>query len=279
MNGIDVEALSAWTGRGMRAEDVLTPRLVEEYRTTFEPHLAPVPEGTAPLGIHWCLAPGAAPMAALGPDGHAAKGEFLPPVPLPQRMWAGGELEILGALRSGERASRTSTVGEIAFKQGKTGPLCFVAVHHEVAGEAGVVIRERHDIVYREAGTSAAKPGPGAPLASEFDMTVEASPVLLFRYSAMTFNGHRIHYDLPYATEVEGYGGLVVHGPIQATLLLQAAARSSGGAPRRFRYRALSPLIAGTPFRVRGRRDGDGTVCRVEDEKGVVTMEATSAAG
>ncbi len=275
---IDVAPLSAWTGRSMEAEDVVTTRLVDEFRATFGANLAPVPAGAAPLALHWCLAPGATPMADLGPDGHAAKGGFLPPVPLPRRMWAGGELEILGDIGVGDRVMRRSTVGDIKAKQGGTGPLCFVAVHHELSGQNGPVVRERHDIVYREAGTSAARPEPGPERPSDLDWTVDASPVLLFRYSAMTFNGHRIHYDLPYVTEVEGYDGLVVHGPIQATLLLQMATVLAGAPPRRFRYRALSPLIAGGSFMVRGVVTPEGTACRVENARGVVTMEATGTA-
>jgi 3-methylfumaryl-CoA hydratase len=274
MTEIDVAALSAWTGRSMEAEDRVTSRLVAEFRATFEDKLAPVPDGAAPLALHWCLAPETPKLSRIGHDGHAAKGEFLPPVPLPRRMWAGGEVEFLDHLRLDDRVVRRSTVGKIAFKQGRTGPLCFVAVHHEVAGPRGVAIRERHDMVYRDAGTSAAAPPPAAPTQSDLDWTVEASPVLLFRYSAMTFNGHRIHYDLPYVTEVEGYQGLVVHGPVQATLLLQAAAVLGGNAPRGFRYRALSPLIAGRSFRVRGRLTEGGAVCRVENGDGIVTMEA-----
>lgn len=274
MTEIDVAALSAWTGRSMETEDVVTRRLVDEFRATFEDALAPVPDGAAPLALHWCLAPDMPKLSRIGHDGHAAKGEFLPPVPLPRRMWAGGEVEFFDHLRVGDRVVRRSTVGPISFKQGRTGPLCFVAVHHEVSGPRGIAIRERHDMVYREAGTSAAKPPPAPPMDSDLDLMVEGSPVLLFRYSAMTFNGHRIHYDLPYVTEVEGYEGLVVHGPVQATLLMQAAAMLGGAPPRIFRYRALSPLIAGRSFRVRGRRTETGALCRVENADGVVTMEA-----
>ena len=217
MPPIDIDHLRGWIGRTREVEDLVTPRLVAEYRATLAPHLAPVPEGEAPLALHWCLAPETPPADTLGPDGHAAKGGFLPPVPLPRRMWAGGEVEILGPLRLGDRVARRETVSDVAVKEGRTGTLCFVTVRHEYLTERGPAIRERQDIVYREASRPGeALPAPRmAPAEAEAAWSVEANPVLLFRYSAMTFNGHRFHYDHPYATGVEGYAGLVVHGPMQ----------------------------------------------------------------
>ncbi|WP_289052634.1 MaoC family dehydratase N-terminal domain-containing protein, partial [uncultured Methylobacterium sp.] len=194
------------------------------------------------------------------PDGHAAKGGFLPPVPLPRRMWAGGEIETLAPLRVGDRVVRRETVSDVAVKHGRTGTLCFVTVRHEYETARGLAIRDRQDIVYREAS----RPGDAAPTAKpvpaedEAAWSVEANSVLLFRYSAMTFNGHRFHYDHPYATQVEGYPGLVVHGPMQASLLLNLAALRLGRVPARFRYRGVAPMIAGSRFAVAGRREGQG---------------------
>ena len=279
---IDIDHLRSWTGKTEEAQDIVTPRLVRSFAATFGQHLASCGAGEAPLALHWCLAPPIVPIEATGGDGHAARGGFLPPVPLPRRMWAGGRVETLAPLREGDLVTRLSRIGEIAWKEGRSGPLCFVAVHHEFTTERGVALRERHDIVYREA----AKPGgatdaAAAPAAVEepADLTweVEASPLLLFRYSALSFNGHRIHYDLPYATQVEGYAGLVVHGPIQATLIANIVASLTQGAPLRLDYRGLSPLIAGETFRVKAKRLADGRVRGwTEGADGRIRMEGFS---
>ena len=214
----------------------------------------------------------------LGPDGHAAKGGFLPPVPLPRRMWAGGEIETASGLRAGDAVTRTETVRDVAFKSGRSGSLCFVTVDHTVATGRGVAIRERQDIVYREAagaqtGTSAA-PERDDPEAYAAIWDVSATPTLLFRYSAMTFNGHRFHYDQPYATRVEGYADLVVHGPMQATLLMNLAATLLGHGPRKFAYRGVSPMTANQIFRVCGRVCGTVFEGVTLDAAGHVCMRA-----
>jgi 3-methylfumaryl-CoA hydratase len=258
----EMESLSGWIGRSSEAEDLVTPRLVEGFRATFAPCLAPGGEDEAPLGLHWCLAPDAEPMAGLGPDGHAAKGSLLPPVSLPRRMWAGGELELRAPLRLGDKVLRRSTIADIAAKQGRSGPLCFVTLRNEFRTARGLALSERHDIVYRGSPAPGSAPAPAAPPElpqAELSWRVVASPVLLFRYSALTFNGHRIHYDQPYATGTEGYPGLVVHGPLQATLLLNLVASAGAKLPFRFRYRALSALIAGPPFEVQASR-GEGKI-------------------
>ncbi len=287
MNGINIALLRQSIGRTLQDEDAVTPRLVNEYRATLAPHLAPVGDGEAPLAIHWCLAPPAASLAALGKDGHAAKGEFLPPVPLPRRMWAGGSVETMAPLRVGDRVLRTSTIDDVTIKEGRTGTLCFVAVRHELSTERGLAIRERHDIVYRDVtARSTARPGPPrldasvAPRKTDLVWTLETSPVLLFRYSALTFNGHRIHYDQPYVTGVEGYSGLVVHGPLQASLLFNLAAALGKGAgvnaPRMFNYRGVTPLMVGEPVRVCGRHGESGEIkCWTETDDGI-KMEATA---
>lgn len=282
---LDIAYLNAWIGREALAEDLVTHRLVEEFRATFDPHLAIIGEGEAPLALHWCLAPEIPPMAVLGRDGHAAKGDFLPPIPLPRRMWAGGEIETLDALRIGDGVIRRSTVSSIDPKDGQSGRLCFVGVRHELSTGRGVAIRERHDIVYRDessTGTTdrerAASEPNVEPRSADLEWLIDASPVLLFRYSAMTFNGHRFHYDQPYATGVEGYAGLVVHGPLQATLLYNLAAMVGSQAPTWFRYRGRKPLIAGEYFKVRGSRLPDGNVaCWTENARGEVCMEAEAA--
>lgn len=262
---IDIARLATWTGKTEQAQDIVTSRLVQSFIATFGHHLAPHASGEAPLALHWCLAPPISDIATCGPDGHAARGAFLPPVPLPRRMWAGGRIETFSPLREGDHVTRHSRIGEIAYKEGRSGSLCFVAVHHEYATERGVALRERHDIVYREAAqpstSPAGAPGPAADgEPADLVWEVEGSPLLLFRYSALTFNGHRIHYDVPYATGTEGYAGLVVHGPIQATLIANIIATLTEGAPIRLDYRGLSPLIAGDVFRVKAKRLADGSV-------------------
>ncbi|MFI0843258.1 MaoC family dehydratase N-terminal domain-containing protein [Mesorhizobium sp. IMUNJ 23232] len=268
-----------WIGRTSENEDVVTERLAASFRAIFEPNLAPVAAGAAPLGIHWCLSPSIAGMAELGPDGHPAKNRDLPPVPQPRRMWAGGSIETFEELRIGDRVRRVSTIADVTRKEGKSGELWFVAVDHVYSTERATAIKERHNIVYREAARPAtAKPaGPQsqpAGRAFQRSVAVATSPVLLLRYSAITFNGHRIHYDLPYATGVEGYPGLVVHGPIQATLLFNMAASEIGAAPPKFEYRGLSPAIAGTDIFVRRGANTEADVYWTEGESGVVHMEA-----
>ncbi len=285
MSEIDISRLRQSIGRTLHDEDIVTARLAGEFRATLAPHLAAVNDGDAPLAIHWCLAPPVAPLAALGADGHAAKGEFLPAVPLPRRMWAGGSVETLAPLRLGDRVRRGSTIDDVTVKEGRSGTLCFVAVRHEISTDRGLAIRERHDIVYRDVAQPApalaeSKGKEGEPGHAKADLVwaVETTPVLLFRYSALTFNGHRIHYDPPYATATEGYAGLVVHGPLQASLLLNLAATLGGSVPRRFDYRGVAPLIVGQAVRVCGSRETSGALtCWTATDAEGVKMQATAS--
>lgn len=256
---MDMPDLSAWVGRTETKRDVVTDGLVERFVATLGAKLAGH-EPPPTLGLHWCLAPPAVPEEETGPDGHPARGGFLPPVPLPRRMWAGGRITFHDLLRAGDEVVRASRIADVKSKQGRTGPLCFVAVDHVYTTARGPLVEERQDIVYREA------PSTPQPLAGEQasadqpgDVTAEiaATTLLLFRYSALTFNGHRIHYDRAHATEVEFYPGLVVHGPLQATYAYRLAAALDARRPlKRFSYRGVSPLIQGDTFRVRARREG-----------------------
>ncbi|MEZ5922923.1 MAG: MaoC family dehydratase N-terminal domain-containing protein [Hyphomicrobiaceae bacterium] len=255
--------LEDWIGRTETAHDLVTEGLIERYVATLGRALAGR-EPPATLGLHWCLAPPAVPLSDTGPDGHPARGGFLPPVPLPRRMWAGGALIVHDMLQAGDLVERHSRIADVRMKEGRSGRLCFVTVEHRHVGPRGLVIEERQDIVYREA-PAGPQPLSGAPASpdrpGDIAVEIEATPPLLFRYSALTFNGHRIHYDRVYAIEVEHYPGLVVHGPLQATLALRlAAAAGSGQRLRRFTYRGVSPLIAGETFRVRARRETDDTM-------------------
>jgi len=286
MENLDVTTWQNWIGRTTTARDTVTERLIDGLTATLESgrHF-PRRHGQTPASLHWCLAPPIAPMSALGADGHPARGGFLPDIPLPRRMWAGGSLEILDGLLAGDSVERQSRIAKIDVKQGKTGPLCFVQVDHTITTPRGIAIREVQDLVFREAALPAAAPAapaaPPKPQAAEarhfgHELRLHADPVLLFRYSALTFNGHRIHYDRSYAMQEEFYAGLVVHGPLQASLLLEFAANiKSGKTPRHFTYRALSPLFDGADFFLKASEDGGGGLTLwVEDSQGKATMKA-----
>ncbi len=220
-------------------------------------------------------------MSEVGADGHPERGGFLPPVPLPRRMWAGGRLTFHKALKSGEHARRISTIVHIDDKTGRTGRLVFVTVKHDIETLGELAIEEEHDIVYRDAPTAGVptKEPARAPDGGTWQRTLTADPVLLFRYSALTFNGHRIHYDHPYATQEEGYPGLVVHGPLIATLLVDLVGRElPDAALATFAFRALRPTFAGTPFTLCGMLadDGKGIDLWAKDHDGYLTMRATA---
>ena len=237
--------LAAWIGRSTERTDVISPRMAESFLATLKPHLAAGPG--APLGLFWCLAPDIVAREDLGNDGHPRTGIFLPAMPYPRRMWAGGELRFHAAFHVGDVVTKTSTIEDIAFKTGSSGKLAFLTFRHRYRVGDHLILDERQDVVYRDVAPSG-RVTPSAveataPSPTAHASTVELDPTLLFRYSALTFNGHRIHYDRAYATEVEGYDGLVVHGPLQATLLLNLAATAFGKCPRRFSYRGQAPLI------------------------------------
>ena len=225
--GIDHDHLRSWIGREDRAEEQLTSALVQRFNATLN-RVSPLETGAeAPALIHLCLCQPAVPTAELGPDGHPARGGFLPPVPLPRRMWAGGKFSFHASLQIGVIVSRHSVVRDVAIKEGRSGSLCFVTVEHVISSDGTLAVTERQDIVYREAaGAGSAAPRhalPSAPTGDHHRLIAVSAP-LLFRYSALTFNGHRIHYDTPYARKEEQYPGLIVHGPLQAALLCQFAA-------------------------------------------------------
>jgi len=247
---LDIQHLQQWIGRSEEAADHVTPALIGRFRAALGlGGSAPEAGAPAPRLIHFCLCQPAAAMTDLGRDGHPARGGFLPDVPLPRRMWASSDIRFSGDIRIGEAVTRRSTVADVQLKQGRTGPLCFVTVEHEVAGEGGGLVKDRQTLVYRsdeaKAPAQSAEPAPQGSATG----AVMPTPTLLFRYSALTFNGHRIHYDHDYARDVEGYPGLVVHGPLQATLLFHfAASLRNGREPSSFRFRSLSPLFDGQEF-------------------------------
>jgi 3-methylfumaryl-CoA hydratase len=276
----DLDHLRQWIGRTNEASDIVTAQLVKGLRATLFMEIgAPKPGDAAPWTVHWCLAQPVYPMSELGPDGHPARGGFLPPVPLPRRMWAGGELEFLEPLRVGDEVTRTSRISDVTMKTGSTGVLCFVSVEHLITTPRGIAIRERQDIVYREISTTTpstpTKP-PVAPSAQHRESHM-ADSVLLFRYSALTFNGHRIHYDRDYVTKVEGYPGLIFHGPMQAAFLVEFAAKLRGGAaPKKFSYRGVQPLFEGSEFSINANDTNAGMELWAANSAGQPTMKATA---
>ena len=277
---LDLDHLRQWIGRTAEATDIVTAQLVKGLRATlFQDIGEPQPGEPAPFTVHWCLGQPVYPMSELGPDGHPTRGGFLPPVPLPRRMWAGGQLEFLDCLRVGDEPKRSSRITDVTIKSGSTGQLCFVSVEHVVTTSRGLAIRERQDIVYRDiGGTPAAsgKPAPPPPTAQHRETHI-SDPVLLFRYSALTFNGHRIHYDRDYVTKVEGYPGLIFHGPLQAAFIVELAAKLHGGVPpRKFVYRGVQPLFEGSAFSVNANTIPDGMELWTANAEGQPTMKGTA---
>jgi 3-methylfumaryl-CoA hydratase len=276
---IDVKS---WVGRTERRVDRVTPVPLAALAATLDrDDPEPVEGGAiAPLR-HWLYFLPLYRRSEVGPDGHPRRGGFLPPVPLPRRMWAGGRLEFRRPVRVGDTLERTSTIAKVDEKQGRTGALVFVLVRHEISARGEAAIVEEHDIVYRDpprAGDPAPPPRP-APSDATWSQDVVPDDVLLFRYSALTFNGHRIHYDRRYVTEVEGYPGLVVHGPLIATLLVDLA--RDHVAPmdiETFSFRAVMPLFDIAPFAVCGTRGPDARAVRMwaQDADGHLAMEATA---
>lgn len=255
-----LQEMKAWIGREETRVDIITPRLAQAYVASVGGAASSGPGDAVPAGLHWCLSTPDAPMAELSADGHPEKGGFLPPIPAPRRMWAGGELEFDDQLLVGDTVERVSRIEDVTLKEGRSGTLWFVKVSHSHRTVRGEAISEVQDIVYRDAAKTPAVAGRAAPEPTAFDaaLAVDASPTLLFRYSALTFNAHRIHYDRPYAQDVEGYPGLVVHGPLQASLLLRLATEMlDGTAPKRFSFRGLAPLIDGGTIDCRGRWSGE----------------------
>ena len=251
-------ALDAWIGRKEHAEDLFSENLLRRIAAIFN---APLPTAGEPLPAlwHWCFFQQPVEASLLGADGHPARGGFLPPADERNRMWAGGRLQFIRPLRAGASAQRRSTLLSIEEKTGKSGELMFVTVGHEYLQDAEVCLREEQDIVYRQPSAPKLQSAQVLPEGHWAEL-ITPTPTLLFRYSAATFNGHRIHYDFPYATEVEGYPGLVVHGPLIATLSVAAFQRANPTAQlRSLSFRGLRPLMVPDMFEVGGQISGPGT--------------------
>ena len=266
--------LADWIGKTETRSDTVLPGPVVALSATLDRD-DPLPQAGDPLPPlwHWLYFLDRHRASELGADGHAKRGGLLPPVPLPRRMWAGSRFEFHHPLRIGDHVTRVTRVADIQEKTGRSGPLVFVLVRHEISNTGGLAIAEEHDIVYR--GHGGAAPVQPAPTDGAWERTIQADDVLLFRYSALTFNAHRIHYDRRYATEVEGYPGLVVHGPLIATLLMDLLRRNMPEANvARFSFRAVSPLFDTAPFTVCGKPEGSTVRLWARNAEGGVAMTA-----
>lgn len=255
----ELEALRRWVGRSEIVADIATEAPAKLLAATLDRENAPGSGEELPCLWHWLYFLPAVRRRDLGEDGHPKRGAFMPPVSLPRRMWAGGQIEFRLPIRIGEPIRRRATIADVVGKAGRAGPLIFVRVVHEIEGPRGVALVEERDIVFRgiDPGRAAAEP-PEAAGEAQWSERAVADPVLLFRYSALTFNSHRIHYDGTYATQVEGYPRLVVTGPLIATLLSElATGRIPNRAIRRLSFRSVGPLFAGEAFTLAGRRDQD----------------------
>ncbi len=273
---------SEWIGRSEVVTDIVTatPYAAMAAMLDCAPGRPVSGESLPPLW-HWLYFLPLHRQSEIGPDGHAKRGGFLPPVPLPRRMWAGSQFEFTHPLRVGDAVSRTSTIVDVTEKPGRSGPLVFVKVKHEIRRNDlhEIALTEFHDIVYREAvrPDEPLPPAKPAPATAAWEKKWIADDVLLFRYSALTFNGHRIHYDRRYATETEGYPGLIVHGPLIATLLLESLrAQVPDAEIAQYEFRAVRPLFDINPFTICGERLADGKSFHLWacDHEGFLAMDA-----
>lgn len=275
-----------WVGRTEQRTDCIDGGAVGRWLATLD-RTAP-DDGTVPQGYHWCLCSPDAPTERLGPDGHPLRNDspdsFMPPVPLPRRMWASSNVEFHAPLQIGEAVTRTSRIASVTEKSGGSGLLVFVDVAHETAGLNGVAVRETQSVVYRAGAALDAPFSP--PILGKVSFGADGwdahrvltpSAPLLFRYSALTFNSHRIHYDLPYAQGEERYRGLVVHGPLTATLLLDLARRELGDNNlTTFAFRGTSPAMCGEALHLVMRTAETGIDLAAFAEDGRQIMAATA---
>jgi 3-methylfumaryl-CoA hydratase len=279
---VDIDHLRSWLGRTeSRTETMGVSSITGLSATLDRDDPQPVAGSPIPPLAHWMFFQPQALQSQIGEDGHPRRGGFLPPVPLPRRMWAGSRVEFLAPLGVDEKATRVSRIAKVDHKAGRTGSLVFVTVEHEISNARGVALREEQDIVYRDMPQpGAAQPAPQpAPTDEAFSREIVPDPVLLFRYSALTFNGHRIHYDRSYVTEVEGYPGLVVHGPMIATMLLDGLRRHKPDARvTRFEFKAVRPIFDIHRFTTCGRpvpeAGPDAYQLWARDHEGMLAMQA-----
>ena len=276
---INVNELKSWIGNDEIAFDEVSQSLEARFRATLDEDPGNPQKGEiASSGLHWALAPAVVKSSLLGKDSHPKKGEFLPPVALPRRMWAGCRTHFLKPLKIGDLVKKRSSVVDINLKDGKSGLLCFVTANYEFFVDDQLMIKEDHDLVYRdynkEDKTIFVK--NDLPFVkSDYEEKIFAHPTMLFRYSAITFNGHRIHYDYPYSTEEEGYKDLVFHGPLQATLMLRAAEKYKKAKVKSFSHRGVAPVYANDDLIINiENKPNDSLNCFTSTKDAGMTMKA-----
>ena len=276
---LDIGYLGQWIGNQESIEQTISAEPLHRMAATLDQAPKHIVDGAVvPALWHWAYFLKPTRASELGRDGHAALGEFMPPVPLPRRMWAGGELKFNEPLRVGELARRESTVRDIKVKQGRTGTLCFIEVEHCFLVGGELRFSEIHNIVYRDIKRpeeSTVLP-PEAPDDAQWTREVVPDSTLLFRYSAVTFNGHKIHYDIDYCRDEEGYPGLVFHGPLTATMLLELAlAKNPKLSLEGYEFRAYSPLFDNAPFTLNGKNEGKKAIMWATNPNNGLAMKAT----
>lgn len=271
---------SAWVGRSETTSDLISADRVAALAATLGLDQAYHDGETLPPGWHWIFFNTMVLRQDVGVDGHPKRGGFLPPIALPRRMWAGSRITYNGGLTIGEGSERTSVISKVQAKKGRGGELVFVTVTHTTRCRGRDSIVEEQDIVYREppAPDAPAAVLTPAPAAGEWRQDVTPDSVLLFRYSALTCNGHRIHYDLPYARDAEGYPNLVVHGPLTATLLQNFVMSCAPGRHlKRFEFRGVHPLFLGSPFSLEAAKgEDDGLNLWARGPHGELAMQASA---
>ena len=275
---VDIDHLRKWIGKIDNVTDYVTPIVEQRYRATLNMDIGN-PEDGDPVtsGLHWMLGWNLVKNDELGVDSHPALGEFLPPVPLPRRMWAGSEIKVLKPIRVGDKVIKQSTVADIQVKEGRTGLLCFVTAEYNFLVNDEVTINEKHNIVYRDISKSGGGSGYSKDIPEKADLSekIFMHPTILFRYSAIGFVGHRIHYDHPYTVNEENYPGLIVHGPLQATYLLRAAEKLMGKPVKSFTHKVMAPVFADSEYMVGVDKMDDGSVsCWGATKEFGVTMRA-----
>lgn len=281
MSGRSTEDITTWVGATETVADDIALGPALSAAATLDDTQTPFDSGAAlPPLWQWFYFLPRAPQSRLGSDGHPERGGFMPPVALPRRMFAGARIRFSRPLVIGRPAQRHGTIRDVSEKEGRSGRLAFVTVAYTVQQDGETCIEEEQDIVYREPGAPVAAPVPGElPQLPDgaWERMVTPSPTLLFRFSALTFNAHRIHYDRPYATEVEGYPGLVVHGPLTAILLMELVRRNATRPVRGFEFRGRAPLFDLAPFRVSAAAAPDGHVeMEAHGPDGAIAMTATA---
>ena len=275
---VDIDHLRKWIGKIDNVTDYVTPIVEQRYRATLNMDIGNPKDGDpVTSGLHWMLGWNLVKNDELGVDSHPALGEFLPPVPLPRRMWAGSEIKVLKPIRVGDKVIKQSTVADIQVKEGRTGLLCFVTAEYNFLVNDEVTINEKHNIVYRDISKSGGGSGYSKDIPEKADLSekIFMHPTILFRYSAIGFVGHRIHYDHPYTVNEENYPGLIVHGPLQATYLLRAAEKLMGKQVKSFTHKVMAPVFANSEYIVGVDKMDDGSVsCWGATKEFGVTMRA-----